>query len=211
MGRIEYLCSLIDPCASFADVGCDHGYCSLHVLRAGKCKDVIISDVSAKCLQKAEKLLSDFIVRGWCRAVRCDGLREIPENTEQILVAGMGGEEIIKILSEAFLPRKFIFQPMKNAEKLRAYLIERGCKITLDDIFKDGKFYFVIKGERGGGTAPYSETELQLGRDALKNPLIKDYAREELLKKERYLTQCGESYQREKILEQIKILTEIMQ
>ncbi|MDE6790851.1 MAG: class I SAM-dependent methyltransferase, partial [Clostridia bacterium] len=78
MGRIEILCSYIDNCQSFADVGCDHGYCTEYALKSGKCKSAIIADVSAKCLAKAEKLLSGYIMRGVCRSVCCDGLSGIP-------------------------------------------------------------------------------------------------------------------------------------
>ena len=156
MGRIEELCALVDPCGSFADVGCDHGYCARHVLKSGKCGNVLITDISAKCLAKAEKLLAEYIEAGRCRAVCCDGLKGVPTDTEQVLIAGMGGEEIIKILSESFIPQKFILQPMKNADKLRKFLLDNGCKLTYDGIFKDEKFYFVIKGERSGGWEKYT-------------------------------------------------------
>lgn len=208
MGRIEELCAYIDSCGSFADVGCDHGYCAEHVLTSGKCGNVIVSDVSAKSLSKAEKLLERFIESGKCRAVCCDGLEKIPQETEQILIAGMGGEEIIKILTQGFIPQKFIFQPMKNAEKLRAFLLGSGCKITADDVFRDDKFYFVIKGERSGGTTPYSETEMAFGRDSLKNPLFKEYAQCELAKKQRYLAGYAAGADNEKMKREIRLLTE---
>lgn len=210
MGRIEILCSYIDNCQSFADVGCDHGYCTQYALKSGKCKSAIIADVSAKCLAKAEKLLSEYIKSGVCRSVCCDGLSDIPERTEQVLIAGMGGEEIIKILSQGFIPRKFILQPMKNAPKLREFLLARGCKITADDIFRNDKFYFVIKGERGGGTSAYSQSQLFFGRDSLNNPVLKEYAQAELEKRQRHLLSCTDGLARKKILEDINLLTEVL-
>lgn len=211
MGRIEELCALIDPCESFADVGCDHGYCARHVLKSGKCGDVLITDISAKCLAKAEKLLQEYIAAGKCRAVCCDGLAGVPENCGQVLIAGMGGEEIIKILSEGFIPEKFILQPMKNADKLRKFLIDRGCKITYDGIFRDEKFYFVIKGERSGGNAGYSPAELAFGKDSIGGGVLKEYARSELEKYNDRLKKCVDENQREKILDTIKLLTEVLQ
>ncbi|MDE7084862.1 MAG: class I SAM-dependent methyltransferase, partial [Clostridia bacterium] len=143
MGRIEELCALIDACDSFADVGCDHGYVAQYVLKSGKSKNVLVTDVSAKCLLKAETLLSEYIKSGACRAVCCNGLSRVPQDTELVMIAGMGGEEIIKILTEGFIPEKFIFQPMKNAPKLRKFLLDSGCKITYDGVFKCEKYYFV--------------------------------------------------------------------
>ncbi len=210
MGRIEILCSYFDYCQSFADVGCDHGYCTEYALKSGKCKSAVIADVSAKCLAKAEKLLSAYIQSGVCRSVCCDGLKDIPEQTEQVLIAGMGGEEIIKILSQGFIPQKFVLQPMKNAPKLREFLLARGCKITADDIFRDDKFYFVIKGERDGGTSAYSQSQLFFGRDSLNNPVLKEYAQAELAKRQRHLISCTDGLAREKIMEDINLLTEVL-
>ncbi len=195
MGRIETICSYIESSESFADIGCDHGYCTLYALSSGKCKNAIISDVSAKSLSKAENLLRGYIVGGQCRSVCCDGLSQIPRDCAQILIAGMGGMEIIKILKEGFIPEKFIFQPMKNAEELRAFLLEKDCAITADDIFYDGKYYFIIKGKRNGGTKTYSKEELAFGRDSLNNPVFRSYAMQEIKKAESYKSGCSaESY-----------------
>lgn len=210
MGRIETLCALIDNCASFADVGCDHGYIALHALKSGKCENVLITDISAKSLSKAEKLLSDYVKCGKCRSVCCDGLSLVPENTEEVIIAGMGGEEIIKIFAQGYVPRKFILQPMKNADKVRRYLIERGCKITVDDVFKDDKYYFVIKGERSGGTEEYSPLEIAFGKQSLKNPVLKDYAREELKKRLTYLNNCSGEGAKAKLNDEISILNEVI-
>ncbi len=210
MDRIEYICSYISPCADFADVGCDHGYCSLYALKSGKCDKAYISDISAKSLAKAEALLKEYIDRGVCFPVCGDGLAGIPVDTEQVLIAGMGGMEIIKILKEGFIPRKFIFQPMKNADKLRAFLIERGCLITDDDIFFDGKYYFIIKGERTGGTATYSAAQLFFGRDSLNNPVLCGYIKEQLEKERAHLDLCVAANQRAEILARINLLNEAL-
>ncbi len=182
MGRLEIICSYIDDCQSFADIGCDHGYCTLHALQSGKCKTAVISDISAKSLAKAENLLKDYISVGRCRSVCCDGLEGVSEDCELALIAGMGGMEIIKILTEGFIPRRFILQPMKNAEELRRFLIDSGCKIVADDIFYDGKYYFLIKGERSGGTERYTKEQLVFGRDSLNNPVFCQFAKEEIAK-----------------------------
>lgn len=216
MDRVDLLCAYLDECQTLADVGCDHGYCTLVAFKSGKCKRAVISDVSAKCLAKAERLLSAYISSGKCRSVVCDGLKEIPQDTEQVLIAGMGGEEIIKILKEGFIPRKFVLQPMKNADKLRSFLLEMGCKITRDDLFCDGKFYyFVIKGERSpeGGQSrreEYTELQLKFGRDSLNNQLVKPYAQAELKKRKSHLTGCTNGQTIDAILHDISLYEEVL-
>lgn len=168
--RLKIICSRLPRCGVFADVGCDHGLCTQYMLQNGLCERAYISDVSAPSLQKAETLLGDYIARGKCVPVCADGLSGIKEPCGCVLIAGMGGEEIVKILSRAALPERFVLQPMKNAEKVRAFLIDCGCRIEYDGTFyAEGKCYDLICGEIEGDEK-YTEYELQFGRDNLKAP-----------------------------------------
>ncbi|MDE6612965.1 MAG: class I SAM-dependent methyltransferase, partial [Clostridia bacterium] len=123
MERIERLCTFLDNCRVFADVACDHGYCAEYMLKNELCESAVVSDISEKSLAKAQKLLLSYIDREKCRAVCCDGLEKI-DGADEVLIAGIGGAEIIKILQNAYIPEKFIFQPMKNAKALREYLLQ---------------------------------------------------------------------------------------
>lgn len=172
--RIDTLCSLLKKTTSFADVGCDHGYCSQYMLENGLCEFAILSDISKGSLQKAETLLNEYIVQGKAKAVLGNGFFGVPKDTQEVLIAGMGGEEIVAILSHekyGFIPEIFVFQPMLNPEKLRAYLLENGGYIEKDYTFlADGKFYDVIVGRKRKDEEKqsYTEWEIEFGRDNLK-------------------------------------------
>lgn len=159
-GRLTEIFSKIDECTVFADVGCDHGYVAKEMLRRKKCKKAIISDVSAKCLNKAEELLRKEIDSGVAVSVVSDGFEKLPE-CDLALVAGMGGEEIVSILEKApFFPQKLVLQPMKNADKVRTTLIKFGYKILIDyTFFNGGKYYDLIKAEKGKDELNEKETE----------------------------------------------------
>jgi len=140
------------------------------MLKNGLCESALISDISAASLKKAETLLNAYIAEGRVKSVVVDGLKAADKNTDLVLISGMGGMEIIKILSEGFIPNKFILQPMKDSPALRRFLISRGAKITLDVTFLGGGyFYDIIKGENTGGSS-YSEDDFLFGRDNLKSP-----------------------------------------
>ena len=187
MDRIDKLCSYLTPCKSFADVGCDHGYCTRYMLERGLCKEATISDISPKCLKKARDLLKEYEKSGVLSAVCCDGLEKIDPSTELVLIAGMGGDEIISILKKSFIPKNFVFQPMKNAPRLRSYLIGIGAHISRDEVFDDGgKFYFVLCGKRSGERTEYSKAELMFGKQ-LQSPILKKYLEEELEKRRAWL------------------------
>ena len=173
--RIDTLCALLKKTTTFADVGCDHGYCSEYMLKNGLCDRAILSDISKGSLQKAETLLKEYIREGKATAVLGNGFYGVPKDTEEVLIAGMGGEEIVAILSHekyGFMPEKFLFQPMLNPEKLRAYILENGGFIERDFTFlADGKFYDVIVGRKRKADEEkqsYTEWEIEFGRDNLK-------------------------------------------
>ena len=173
--RIDTLCSLLEKSESFADVGCDHGYCSEYVLKNGLCDKVIFSDVSRGSLAKAEKLLADYVKEGRAVGVLGDGFLGVPKDTRQVLIAGMGGSEIISILSDkkhGFLPSRFVFQPMHDQEKLRRYILENGGYIERDFTFEDVKYYDVIVGgkrEEGVEKQVYTDAEYEFGKDNLRD------------------------------------------
>ena len=106
--RIQTLCSLLFPVQTFADVGCDHGYCTEYMLKNALCAHATVTDVSADCLKKAELLLADFMTSGVCSSLCTDGLQGVSENTDLVLIAGMGGIEIVNILRQGFIPKHFV-------------------------------------------------------------------------------------------------------
>ena len=172
--RIETLCALLKPTTTFADVGCDHGYCSEYMLKNGLCEFAILSDISKGSLEKATTLLKEYIDEGKAKGVLGNGFYGVPKDTEEVLIAGMGGEEIVAILSHekyGFMPKKFLFQPMLNPDKLRSYILENGGFIERDYTFRaDGKFYDVIVGRLREPNEPkqtYDEWQLEFGRDNL--------------------------------------------
>ena len=186
--RLAAVCGELEKCDTFADVGCDHGYCTLYMLEKGLCRTAQISDISAKSLKKAQALLSAYIAEGRVCPVVCDGLAGIDRGTEQVLIAGMGGEEIVKILSDGFLPPKLVLQPMKKAEKVRAFLLGRGYALLHDHTFyAEKKFYDLIKAVKGGKQEEYNKDMLSFGRENIISP-TEDFAK--ML--ERDISRCRE-------------------
>lgn len=175
--RIRTLCGELLSCKSFADVGCDHGYCTQYMLERGLCGSAVFSDISAASLAKAERLLEPYVRAGRARGVCCAGLEQVPRDTEQVLIAGMGGDEIADILAAGFLPPVLVLQPMRNTRRVREFLLANGYAVTRDYTFRDGKFYDLLRAERGtadaerqGRERAYGEKELAFGYDNVHAP-----------------------------------------
>lgn len=210
MDRIEKLCRYLDYCKTFADVGCDHGYCTWYMLENGLCERAVISDISAKCLKKAEILLKSYIEKGVVTPVCADGLEGISEDTEQVLIAGMGGEEIISILKKSFIPENFVLQPMKNVREVREFLLSDGAEITVDEPFEfSGKFYYVLKGKKRGKQSIYGGQQLEFGLN-LSGETTKQYICAEIEKKLSYLQRNLKKEVRESIEKDIRRYKEVL-
>lgn len=163
--RLKTILDELAHCKTFADVGCDHGYIAENMLKTGKCQFAYVTDISSLSLKKAESLLSKEYL-GKFKAIVCNGLCGVPLS-DQVLIAGMGGEVICDILNSAdFLPERLVLQPMKNADKVRLKVLKLGYKLIKDYTFKDEKFYDLIVCEKGEDF--YSEEELEFGRDNLR-------------------------------------------
>lgn len=172
--RIDALCALLTKTDVFADVGCDHGYCTEYMLKNGLCEHAIFSDISKGSLAKAEKRLRPFVEAGVATPVLGNGFYGVPKTVGEVLIAGMGGSEIVGILSDknhGFLPKRFVFQPMHDSEKLRKYILDNGGYIHRDFTFRDDKFYDVLVGgiDAETQTEPYTQAELEFGRENLRS------------------------------------------
>lgn len=162
MSRLDILFDLISQGKVFADVGCDHGYIAEMVLKSNKYEKVILSDISSKSLEKAVNLLQGYGDR--VKFIVSDGFSSFSELPDEAIIAGMGGEEIVKILSGKILPNKLVLAPQKNTYKVRRLLLDSGYKILKDFTFySQGKFYDAIKAEKGEDF--YTTDELIFGRD----------------------------------------------
>lgn len=167
--RLTEIFNALPTCKVFADVGCDHGYISLEMLKSNKAEKVIFSDISKNCLEKARELLSEFVFEGRAEGYVSNGFDSLP-TFDLALIAGMGGEEIISIIEKAKdLPQKLVLQPMKNSPKVREVLLEKGYKFIKDYTFKaEDKFYDLMVLENGEDFLTKEEIEFGKTNLALK-------------------------------------------
>lgn len=144
--RIRAIATLInDKDKTVADIGADHGYLTKVLIEENRAKAVIATDISKASLEKTANLAKKYGFLDKIFLKAGDGLKILNKGEAQIVViAGMGGNEIIKILEENTDKTfdKFIFQPMQNTINLREYLIKHNYEIIKDFIVKDRKKFY---------------------------------------------------------------------
>ena len=146
--RILKLLELVpDDSSNVFDVGCDHGILSALIIQTGKAKKVYASDISEKSLKKTVALANGLKLQDKIRCIVSDGLSDFDKSIESdcVIIAGMGGNEIIKILSnitDYSNYKSFLLQPAQDFYVLRKYLADNGFEIIKDEIIEDkSKFY----------------------------------------------------------------------
>ena len=115
----------------------------------------------------------------------CDGLKGIrPEETDAIVIAGMGGETIAQILAAAPWVRErnvpLVLQPMSSLPDLREWLQKNGYAIREERLAREEDAIYVVMSVQAGEMAPLTPAELWAGRqsrDALRGPYLEGLIR----------------------------------
>lgn len=164
--RLSEIASNVDGHV-ICDIGCDHGKLSYHLLDNNIVDYVYISDISAPSLQKAIDLLNISNMQAKYQAIVSNGFEAYPNGVsiDNAVISGMGGNEIIKILSSSKTDvQKYVLQPQHNEYDVKVYLSQNGYDIKKDYIIKQkDKYYNIIVCVRGKRV--YTESELYFGEE----------------------------------------------
>ena len=184
--RLTAVANLITPGLRVADVGCDHGYLSIHLIKNNISRHVIAMDVRVGPLERAMDHVNEAGLEGDIELRLSDGLDALNEDeVDCVVLAGMGGRLMIDILdrgSERCLEiQEFILQPQSEIETLRHFLEDNGYRIISEDIvLEDDKFYpmmKVIHGNMDLGSDVYYRYGSILLRE--QHPILRAYLRRE--------------------------------
>lgn len=187
--RLSAVADLVRSGTRFADVGTDHAYLPVSLLKKGKIEYAVCSDLRKGPLKNAEETVNKYSVADKVDLRLSDGLDAYRQGeVNEIAIAGMGG-----LLISEFIERTkwlktpdihLILQPMTHAEDLRKTLYKNGFYIDKEVAVKDSdKLYIIISAYFGGVAETRTAPECVIG-EIYKNtdPVSKEYL-ESLLKK----------------------------
>ena len=141
--RIEKLVELFPGARSVADIGCDHGYTSVLLAKAGKAEKIIACDIGQAPLESAKK---NILREGLTDRIECrlgDGLEPIKHfEVETVLISGMGGPLMTEILENRIEEFSFaVLSPQSDFAKFRRFLFDRMEIVKEEYLEEGGKFY----------------------------------------------------------------------
>lgn len=145
--RLEKIIELVGSCGTLVDVGCDHAYIDIEMSKRKLASKIIAIDIKDGPLEKARENIEKAKVKN-IKLVKTDGLKGIDVDKDTtIVIAGMGGELIVKILSSAipFEYKKMVLLPHTKIEVLRKFLVDNNFTKTKETlVYEDNKWYNYI-------------------------------------------------------------------
>ncbi len=166
--RLLTVASMIPEGKKVVDVGTDHAYLPIFLIKSGISPKVIATEAAPGPFSKA---LTNIRREGLEQQIELrlgSGLKPIYLGDAHVaVISGMGGETIIDILKDSRVIcdslELIIFQPMKSQSKLRKHLFLAGYKIVDEAVAREtDRFYEVIAAVKGW-QGSFDTTDLEVG------------------------------------------------
>lgn len=211
--RLEKIFEAVPQCRSAADIGTDHAYIPVCLIISGKAKRSVAADIGKGPLDRAEETVKKYKTEDNISLRLGGGLSVLKKGEAEVLIiAGMGGLLISKILREsneiAKSAKSLILQPMTAAKELREFLTENGYRIDCEILAReDEKIYNIMK-VSVGESEKLSVYEKYIGKNLTPSPDFEEYFRQRISKLDKSITGLKKS-KNEENLKKAQKLTEI--
>lgn len=211
--RLKTIGDLVEANSFCLDVGCDHAFLDIYLVKQKKNIKPIASDILEGPLQQAKNNIKREHLEDVIETRLGDGLDTYSEEVDTVIISGMGGRNMIGIFNKNIDVLKkiktIIISPNNYQVDVKKYLCHRGFYIDDEVFVKDGKFiYQVIKLKRGH--EKYNKKEYFFGPVFLtkKDNLFREYYTREVVSRRILVKILPNNYRLKKFLlkREIKML-----
>lgn len=159
--RLLAIANLVDKNSIVLDVGTDHAYLPIYLSKNKICKKAIASDISQGALEGAAKNVKKYKAK--VKLVLSDGLENIEDKYDTLIISGMGTKNIMGILQNKKLPEKIILSSNNNLPELRKFMNDLNYWIVKEVVIcENNKYYDIISYHYG--KEYLSKIELKYGK-----------------------------------------------
>jgi len=167
--RLERVAAHVPAGARLADIGSDHGYLPVALMRRGAIAAAVAGEVALTPFRAAERTVRENDLDLQITVRLASGLAAIEpgDAITAISICGMGGETIRDILDSGKArlsgQERLILQPNGGEQPLRQWLMDNGYRILCEELLRENRFdYEIIVAERAG-PVEYTDEELYFG------------------------------------------------
>lgn len=147
--RLALCASFVRPGSRIADIGTDHAHLPVRLVLDGVSPRAIASDIAEKPCRSAASMVSRHHLDNKVSVRLGGGLSTVaPEEVDDIIIAGMGGDVMVSILSDCPCIKdsryRLILQPMSRAEKIRLWLFQNGFTVSDEEAVADAGHNYTV-------------------------------------------------------------------
>ena len=155
--RLAAVAEYIPAGVCVTDIGTDHGYLPIFVIQTGRCPRAVAADVRPGPLSSARNHIREAGLEERIVVRLSDGLEGFgPEELECVVMAGMGGRLIARLLQKGFEQGKLssctalVLQPQSELDRVRKMVHRVGFSISREQMREEKeKRYTVLLAEPG--------------------------------------------------------------
>ena len=198
--RLSSVASMVTAGNCLADVGTDHGYVPIYLYERNIIPRAIAMDVNKGPLERAALHIAESGMKEAIETRLSAGLTALkPGEADSVVIAGMGGPLIIRILSahpevtESL--KELILQPQSEISEVRIWLYEQGYEIVEEHmVFEDGKYYPMFMALKNPEAEKLTDLEYKYGKiSVLGEPeVLRAYLVREIANKQNILQKLNE-------------------
>lgn len=178
--RLESIAKCVKSGAVVADIGTDHGYVPIYLVKSGISQKTYAMDINKGPLEKASENIRRYGVTDQVTTILSNGLVGLEDTSvDTVIIAGMGGMLIANILEagEKQLAHtdNLILSPHLDVEVVRRKVHSLGYKIVEEQMLTDeDKDYNILVCQKGS-EAYETDESYRFGALLLeaKNPVLK--------------------------------------
>ena len=147
--RLKAIADEVILTGTVADIGTDHGYLPVYLVKRKGLSRVIATDVNQDPLNKARRVIQLYKLQPHIDLRLGDGLEVLqPGEASTIIIAGMGGVLISELLDKgsatAQKAEKRIRQAVQGRKELRRYLLNKGYEIIKEKLIQEKHRFYVV-------------------------------------------------------------------
>ena len=163
--RLSLAFDLYDACELAADIGTDHAHLPAALLQRGRCRHMILTDISGSALENARMEMIRLKLTDRVTLCLGDGLAPVSRQCGMISVMGMGGRTIRDILisgRDRLQGASLLLSAHTDLHLIRAAVRDIGYHLDREEpCFAAGRYYLILRARPGAGSV--SEREIRTG------------------------------------------------
>ena len=146
--RLLSIANLVNNNSKVVDIGCDHGLVSIYLAMNKQNISIIASDINQNALDNAIKNINKYHLEDKIKVCLSNGLDNINDEIDTIIISGMGGHTIIDILTnnqeKLNTVNNIIIQSNNDIEYVRRKIVKLGYYIKKEELILDKNIYYTV-------------------------------------------------------------------